>query len=249
MFRDFLWPLVFLALGGLAAGGWYRYWQMRREAESRRRFTEWLLRDRESERNRIAGELHSNLGQNLLIMKNRAEFCLNTQPDSADALQQLREISALCSQTICESRRLAHNLHPQHLEQIGLAEALDAMVDRVAKATNIQFDRLIEPVDGVFEPEAAVHVYRIIQEALNNIMKHSGASKARVELIRDLKQVLLTIDDNGKGLKHPRTNGRSPAGVGVSEMEERARILGGDLELLPSPNGGTRLQARIPIRE
>ena len=249
MIWEFLLRAVCLVLAVAAAWGWRRSWQARRESALQRHFTEGLLRDRELERNRIAGELHSNLGQNLLIMKNRAEFGLSAKAESAIASVQLREISALCSQTITECRLLAHNLGPRYLEQIGLAEAVDAMLDRVATATNIQFDRRIEPVDDVVAPEAAVHVYRIVQEALNNIMKHAEASKVRVEIVRDLKQVRLTIDDNGKGFKPAQINGRGPVGLGVSEMTERARMLGGDLDFLPSPSGGTRLVARIPIQE
>lgn len=246
------WTLLLLfivqVLGGVCALSLVWIWTVRRDLAALQGFAEKMLKAQEKERKRIAGELHSNIGQNLLIIKNRAELGLNPATDATAARQQLQEISKICSATIAESRVLAHNLGPRHLEQIGLTEALDAMVDGVAASTSVHFERKLESVDEVFEPEAAVSLYRIAQEALNNLMKHAQASLARVNLVRDLHQVQLIVQDNGCGFE-TKANGQPVAGFGLAEMTERARILKGRMELVSQPGAGTRLTVTIPIRD
>ncbi len=102
-----------------------------------------------------------------------------------------------------ETRRTAHNLGPHHLDQLGMTEALDAMIDRVAASSSIHFERKLEPVDDLFGRESSTNLYRIAQEALNNLMKHARASSAQVRLIRDLHHVQLLVEDNGCGFDDP----------------------------------------------
>jgi signal transduction histidine kinase len=211
-------------------------------------FSQKLLQAHEQERKQLAAELHGSLGQNLLIIKNRAELALSAAPDAAAA--QLKEISHLCSLAIDETRRTAHNLGPRHLEQLGLTEALDAMIDRVANSTRIRFKRKLEKVDDLFNTEAATNIYRIVQEALNNVMKHAQASEASVWLIRDVKDVQLIVQDNGCGFEKISTNGHGAnGGLGLAEIGERVRILNGKLEIDSGRDEGTRLTIKLPVRE
>ena len=241
--------MLLVVLAALAAWGWRRYGRAHREVVERREFTRRLLRDRESERRHIAGELHSNLGQNLLIIKNRAEMGLRANGDHDSARDQLREISTLCSHAIAESRRLAQGLGPRHLAEIGLTGALDAMVDRVAAASTIQFRRRLEPMDGVFDSDAAINIYRIAQEALNNVLKHSRAHHTKVELVRDLTEVRLVVEDDGNGFETSANSEGPHSGLGLAEMKERARILGGHFDVTRIPDGGIRLSLSVPISE
>lgn len=212
-------------------------------------FSQRLLQAHEQERKHLAAELHGSLGQNLLIIKNRAELALSATPDAAAA--QLKEISQLCSLAIDETRRTAHNLGPRHLEQLGLTEALDAMIDRVANSTaRIRFKRKLEKVDDLFNTEAATNIYRIVQEALNNVMKHAHASEASVRLIRDVKDVQLIVQDDGCGFEKISTNGhRANGGLGLAEIGERVRILNGKLEIESGRGEGTRLAIKLPVKE
>ncbi len=247
-----IWILVILLVLSIAGCGFCHVRLRRCEQACRdgQAFARSLLENQEKERKRIAEELHAGLGQNLLVIKNRAELGLRTRGDPTIAAQQLEEISKVCSLAIEEARRTAHDLGPRHLEQLGLTEALDAMVDRVAASTGIRFERNLEPVDDLFTKESASNVYRIVQEALNNVMKHSRASGASVRLSRDVQHVELIVQDNGVGFDRGKTNGHPrKAGLGLAVIAERVRILNGELELSSRQEGGTKMTIIIPMED
>lgn len=219
-----------------------------RKRASLEAFLQKLLESHEQERKRIAADLHGSVGQNLLVMKNRAELGLASGASAAAMAEQFKGISEVCSIALEETRRTAHQLGPQHLQQIGLTGAVDAMIDRVAASTGIRFERRLELVDDLFEPEAATNLYRIAQEALNNVMKHARASSARVGLLRDLRQVELSVQDNGCGYNPAQVKGYGRnGGLGLAEIGERVRILKGKLEIQTSAGAGTSLRVTIPI--
>jgi signal transduction histidine kinase len=211
-------------------------------------FSKKLLEAQEKERNRIAADLHGSIGQNLLIIKNRADLGLASLEDGTSPSTQLTAISEVCATALDQTRRIAHDLSPRHLQQIGLTEAVDAMIDRVAGSTGIRFDRNLEPVDDLFKGEEAINVYRIVQEALNNVMKHAKATGARVELVRDLRHVELMVRDDGCGFEPANGNGHGRnGGLGMAEIGERVRILGGKLNVSSARGQGTTLSVSIPF--
>jgi signal transduction histidine kinase len=121
------------------------------------------------------------------------------------------------------------------------------MIDRVAASTQIQFERRLEFVDDLFETQLATNIYRVAQEALNNVMRHAQPTCARVELRRDLRHVQLIIQDNGRGFDV--SNGHREKGIGLAEMGERVRILNGRMEIATQPGAGTKITATIPVDE
>src|SRR5438445_629432 len=134
---------LFLLLALLSVGGGYAVclaWirGLRRQRARLEAFSRKLLESQEKERKRIAADLHGSLGQNLLIIKNRAELGLASANNASAMAEQLADISEVCSLALEETRRTAHNLGPRHLQQLGLTEALDAMIDRVAASTGIR---------------------------------------------------------------------------------------------------------------
>jgi len=166
----------------------------------------------------------------------------------SEAAVQLRAIAEVCTAALDQTRRIAHDLGPQHLQQIGLTEAVDAMIDRVAGSTGIQFDRKLEPVDDLFKGEAAINIYRIVQEALNNVMKHARASVAKVELLRDVSHIELKVCDDGCGFEADTSHFRRRSnGLGLAEIGERVRILGGKLDVRSGHGQGTTLSISIPL--
>jgi two-component system NarL family sensor kinase len=246
------WTLFTAAFLFLGSGLAFCLVQLRALREKRKKleaFSQKLLQAHERERKRIAAELHGRLGQSLLIMKNRADLGLASPANVPAMAEQLKEISALCSGAIEETRRTARYLGPGYLEQLGLAEALDAMIEQVASSTGIHVERKVEPVDDLLTTEAATNVYRIAQEALNNVMRHAGASSARVHLIRDLRDMQLIVEDNGCGFE-PRVNGdQRNDGLGLAEIGERVRILRGKLKIESHRGRGTSLTITIPFDE
>jgi signal transduction histidine kinase len=242
--------LMALAFSGGVLGFYHwRVSQLRHQQALRDEFSRQLIENQDTERKRVASELHDSLGQNLLIVKNRALMGLSSSQSTENTAEHLREISRTASQAIQEVRDIAYNLRPYQLDQFGLSEGIEAVISRVAAASGVRFEIKVDPVDNLFTPADESHLFRIIQEAANNIVKHSGASTARVELRRQAQEIRLLIQDDGCGLKLPG-NGLStaaPTGSGLPGMAERVRILRGILEVNSIPGKGVEIHITVPV--
>ncbi len=222
------WWFILVVVAALSLTVWllfrYRIAQLRAKNIQHERFARQLLASQEDERKRIALELHDSLGQNLLVIKNRALLNSVTSPDE-ERRTQFIEFSDAVSQTLEEVRTISHNLRPPHLDQLGLRTAVIAMIEKVADSSKIEFVTSIDELDGIFSSDDEILLYRIVQESLNNILKHSGATEAKIGLTVQERQIVLEIHDNGKGIA---TNGDGPRrGLGIQSIVERSRILGG----------------------
>lgn len=212
-------------------------------------FSRQLIESQESERKRIAAELHDSLGQQLLVIKNRALLALHTSESHQEVVGELSEISDATSLALDEVREIAYNLRPFQIDQLGLTMALQSMLKKVAHASGIEFSITIDSIDGLYSKEAEINIYRIVQESANNIVRHSGATKADVEIKRDARGVTLRLHDNGKGFALDSTNGRRHgAGLGIAGISERARILGGKHEVHSVPGGGTTIIIKLGVK-
>jgi PAS domain S-box-containing protein len=217
-----------------------------REQQARAKYTLQLIAAQEEERGRIAAELHDSLGQNLLLIKNRAQMSLRQGSNPAEFKEQIENIGQLASACIAEARRISHDLRPPLLDHLGLTRALDAMIEKTEHSSEIIFTRKLEPVDGLFSNGAAMNFYRIVQESLNNIMKHSGARQVDIRLERDIHEVQLVIQDDGKGFPAEQMD---KSGLGLKNMADRAQMLGGKLKINSRPGQGTRIEVTVPISE
>ncbi|MBL8208063.1 MAG: hypothetical protein JNM09_27770, partial [Blastocatellia bacterium] len=239
----------FLALAVLSVSGVilaafkYRVNQLEQRQAAQQAFSQQLIESQEAERKRIAGELHDGLGQNLLVIKNRALFGLMPSDDVSRATAQLTDISTTVSQAIDEVRQIAANLHPYQLDRLGLTKALTAMVRKVSGATQLEIACSLDKLDGILPPTAEINLYRIVQECLNNIVKHAAATEASVQLRRLPSSLKLTIQDNGRGfvpaVVHSTSAGKGS--FGLTGLAERARLLGGTLNIDSTPGNGTRI--------
>ena len=218
-----------------------------REQRAQEDYTRQLILSQETERRRIAAELHDSLGQNLLLIKNRAQLALADQTASADLRLQLEVISQLVLQTVGEIRQISRDLHPRQLDHLGLTRALEEMIEGAAQSSGVAIERKLDSVDDVFSAEAAANLYRVVQESLNNILKHSGTNWARIELERDLREVLVRVRDNGCGFDAGEAS--RAGGIGLRNMTERVQMLGGKLTVDSQPHQGTRIEVTIPIAE
>jgi PAS domain S-box-containing protein len=218
----------------------------RNELAVRKEFAFQLMNAQEKERLRIANELHDGLGQNLSIIKNRTQLALERLSSPADCNTQLTGILRVAADAIAEVRGLAHNLRPMHLEQLGLTAALTQLAEEFSQAHHLQLVCRIEPIDDVFSSDQVTHVYRLVQEALNNIGKHAHARCVRVLAELDVHAVRLTIGDDGKGFVIDRSN---PSGLGLSSMSERAHMLGGTMKINSAINAGCTIIFELPIQQ
>lgn len=203
----------------------------------------FMLQD--EERQRVAAELHDGLGQSLAIIKNRAQMGLRNQTNTDRIMEQLEEISATATASILEVREIAHNLRPYELDRLGLGAAIESMVERVSNSTSISLSADLERMEDLLSPEAETSVYRIVQEALNNVIKHSNATAARIEIRTSGKQMTISVQDNGVGIAASAGNGENAGGIGLAGIAERARGLGGFFEISSQPEGGTTLFVRL----
>jgi PAS domain S-box-containing protein len=221
-----------------------------REQQARMGFTRKLIASQEAERRRIASELHDSLGQNLLLIKNRAQLAQAAAPGSTDLAEQLAGIVQLAVGAIAEVRQISHDLRPYQLDQLGLTRALRAMIDGAAQATGLAFEVTLESVDEVFSADNAIHLYRIVQECLNNILNHARATRVQLVLERDLHEIRLQIVDNGCGLARPQAAALAESrGFGLQNMAERVQILGGRLTLESPERSGLAVRIIIPVAE
>src|SRR5262245_1109778 len=241
----FLTLAALAATGGVFAALKYRINHLEQRQVAQQAFARQLLESQEAERKRIAAELHDSLGQNLLVIKNRALLNAMTLPDER-ARAQFTELSDAVSQTLDEVRSISYDLRPSHLDQLGLRTALVAMIEKVAASSQLQFTHEIDELEGVFSPGDEIVLYRIVQECLNNILKHSGATRGEINLAVNDNQFTLTVRDNGRGFA-PDGNGR--AGLGLQGIAERARILGGAHTIQTAPGQGTTVTVRIELME
>ncbi len=226
--------------------------KLRYEKEIQEAFAGQLIEEQENDRKRIAAELHDGLGQSLLIIKNRAflgekvaEKEINSDEKLELAHEQFGEISESATEALEQVREIAYYLRPSQLERLGLTSSIEEMIERVSDSSNIEFEVEMEDLDGVFSKQNEINFYRIIQESLNNIIKHSGAKFAKIKITKSENGVNLIIKDNGKGFVMDETAEKKSKGLGLKGMSERARLLGGTYSIKSTRDVGTTVVVKI----
>src|SRR5258705_1085536 len=206
----------------------------------RRQSSEAVLRAQEAERARLARDLHDEANQSLtgVLLRLRA-----IEHDAPEQLRpELRETAEATTMAMDELLRLARELRPSALDDHGLEAALRTQVDGFARQTGIDGVLEISPDLGALGPDEQTVVYRVVQEALNNIAQHAGAQKVTVELRRADGRKMLRVTDDGRGF-----NDAAPdtPGLGVTGMRERARLAGGRLRVRSRPGAGTVVELTL----
>ena len=237
--------LVATCLLGAIGGHRWRINALERRRIAQETFARQLIASQESERRRIASDLHDSLEQELLVIKNRADLALLDATDPTSAQQQLTEISQLAMHAVEDVRQITHDLRPKLLDRLGLTRALRTLLDRIADGSSLAVDSDIDPIDGLLQPADEINLYRIVQESLNNVLKHAQARTVRIRLTQSAGRVELEVSDDGKGFEPARI--QDDEAFGLRGLEERARILGGELTIRSQPGHGTTVLARFPL--
>ena len=200
-----------------------------------------LLQAQEAERRSLALELHDQLGQLLTAIR----FALHGQP----AEDRLADARGLVDRAIEEVRSLALELRPPSLDLLGLPAALRAYLDREAQRTGLNIHLEVSPMEVRPPPEVETASFRLVQEAVTNSARHADARRVDVELRAADGALEVVIRDDGKGFDVPdaRARARAGASLGVLSMEERASLVGGELEIESAPGRGTTIRARFPL--
>jgi signal transduction histidine kinase len=227
--------------------------ELKQAAESIRALSGRLMQAQESERASIARDLHDNVAQDLSSLKIAYETLLDGLPDVDAALhRRLEAASGLLARTIASVRELAYGLRPPSLEHLGLDQALRRLCQEVGQASGLAVAYTGVGLEGLdVDPDVAINIYRIAQEALANVRKHAGARSVDLRLIESYPKLILRIRDDGRGFdagpdrRDCPGDARRPC-MGLVNMRERAGLLGGSLRILSSPGQGTTVAAEIP---
>jgi signal transduction histidine kinase len=221
----------------------YRMRQLRMVQAAQQAFSQQLIASQESERRRIAAELHDSLGQHLVLIKNYALLLLRNESANQSAQERresLAEIRDEVSLAIDETRTISYNLRPFQLDRLGLSTSIEALIDSVSKVTDIHFSTKIDDIDSYFPEDLRINFYRIVQEILNNMVKHSDARNAEVSVNRTDKGLTLSIRDDGRGFSPDEASGRNGrGGFGLAGIRERATLLNGKVTMQSQPGHGT----------
>ena len=200
---------------------------------------------REDERTRIAREIHDSLGQALTALKLQLAAAQDAASRESPALgHRLAETALMVDDLVKIVRRIATELRPPILDQLGLPAALEWLAHDFTRRTGIRCEPTIMPTDDVISQELGTALFRIVQEGLTNISRHADASQVQIALGVKSHCVTLEISDDGRGITEAATTG--PGSLGILGMRERAAALGGVLEVAPRGDGGTRVTAWFP---
>lgn len=216
--------------------------------EDLERLSARLVDAQEQERRNLARELHDEVGQALTAIKMEIGVALRTVEHDLRARASLEEARAIAETTLQGVRDLSQLLHPSMLDDFGLPETLTAYLRSFSKRTGIRTDLLQEGLDDRLPPEVEVCIYRIVQEALSNVARHSGARTCTVRISRQAYELRLTVDDDGTGIPAAAVaKGDVQRGLGLIGMRERAQALSGRFVIENREEGGARLTVTVPV--
>jgi len=207
-------------------------------------FSAGAMRASEEERQRIARELHDDTAQRLATLLLRVRL-LAMEKDAATRAERFEELREEILETAEGVKRIARGLRPPELEEVGLATAIRAHLRSLREAAGLDVKAEIVSVDHLLAPDARLALYRVVQEALSNVVRHSGTSRATLRLTTDEGLVSAIIEDEGRGFSEDRVAERG-GGLGLVGMQERAQMIGGRVTIESTPGEGTRIRIDVP---
>lgn len=197
----------------------------------------------EEERKRISKELHDGIGQQLSGVKMAFQkLSRNLEIINPQFKQQMDQLSHIVSDSADEVRSISHQMMPKALVELGLIQALEDMLSKSLSINGIEYEFEHYGINDRLEEKVEVSIYRVAQELINNIIKHSGSTQVNLQLFKNAKKLVFIVEDNGKGWKDTKGEGH-----GLLNMKSRINSIKGELNLEPSPGSGTLATIRIPI--
>jgi len=207
-----------------------------------------LIRAEEDQRTRIARELHDGVGQIMTAVNIELQLLHDAAPASMKA--RLEDVRALAASCQTEMRRVSHELRPAILDELGLGEAVRALAERMSKHAQIEIACDVRGNLEALPADSVIACYRLVQEALNNVVRHANAQHAEVKLAREQDRLRVTVTDDGRGIRYDPS---APDAIrdghfGLVGMQERIRAIGGTLKYGPPPDHrGTQVLAEFPV--
>lgn len=195
----------------------------------------------------VSFDLHDNIGQNLLVINNDI-LKMAKNKDTVDLQKsELEKISSMVTESIEEIRRVSSGIFPHQIRKIGLRKAIESMINRVLGEYEIDVKIDICEIDRILNTEAELNLFRVIQEAVNNIIKHSKAENVTITISRTGTNLVTEINDDGKGFDYNKIVKTNLTGFGMFNMSERAKLIGGKLTVDSKPGMGTKIKIVLPL--
>jgi PAS domain S-box-containing protein len=220
--------------------------ERKRSEEALRDLSGRLITAQEEERSRVARELHDDLNQKLAMLSIELEQLGQKIPSRQKQLRTgIRDLWSRTQEISSEVHRLSYQLHPSKLDHLGLAAAVKSLCCELAEHHKVQIDFRHRGLPAVLAKEVTLCLFRVVQESLNNVIKHSGSREAKVVLEGTGKAVLLRVTDDGCGFDESA----QMRGLGFISMRERLRLVGGEISVHSQPSFGTQINVSIPLVE
>jgi len=216
--------------------------RLEKEKNIQQQFSQNLILSVENERKRIARELHDGLGQNLLIIKNKAYSSASDELNE-NIINEVKSIESIAMGSLTEIREIAYNLHPHQIDRLGLTKAIESSLTPLISTGNIKVSYHIDNIDNLVPKEYEINIYRIVQESLNNIIKHSEAKNASVVIINSEGLIKINIEDDGKGFILEEALKKNS--LGMASFNERIKILKGTITIDSKIGSGTSIEVKI----
>ncbi|MBO9659719.1 MAG: PAS domain S-box protein, partial [Chitinophagaceae bacterium] len=210
-----------------------------------RKLTDHLQTVREEERMHIAREIHDELGQLLTVLKMDVSW-LNRklQPTTEPVQEKLKELLSLIDTTVKKVRHISSELRPSLLDDLGLVAAMEWHIEEFQKRSGIELESDLPSTELILPEPVKIGLFRILQESLTNVARHSGAQRVIVTLLQKENTLILTIEDNGKGFDAENNKKKT---LGLLGMKERTLMIGGEYKITGVPGKGTTVDVSVPI--
>src|SRR5271169_34951 len=205
-----------------------------------------LIEAQEQERTRIARELHDDIGQRLALLIIELEQLRQVSPDlSVEVCSRIAALQMRTTEIASDVQSLSHELHSSKLEYLGIAAAMTAFCREVSDQQNVEVVFAHDEVPRTLPQEISLCLFRVLQEALQNALKHSGVRRFDVELRNSSNEIQLTVRDSGSGFDAEAA--LKTHGLGLISMAERVKLVGGRLSVDSQPHRGTTIRASVPL--
>ena len=238
--------LVILFLAAVATYLQYSRTQLKLARDAQSQLSGLLINAQEQERRRLASELHDDFSQRVALLVFGLGEVQDTVPNLSNGVKQkLQHLMESASELGDDLHTISHRLHSSTLDALGLVRGLNALCRDFTAGQNIEIDFSSQDVPTHVQPDVALCLFRIVQEALQNLKKHSGAARAQVNLRRTGNILFLFIHDEGKGVDVSQLNQK--IGLGIGSMRGRAQLLGGQFEIHSEPGKGTTIEVWVPL--
>jgi len=216
---------------------------------SQRTFSKRLIQAQEKDRESFSNTMHDSIGHGMLVLKQNLETLASSQdPDQTHSAtnyaDELRNQAEYCGEILDDVRAMSHDLHPHLLRRLGLKSAIESTMERAFSTKNIEWQADIDDIPAGFNKDREITIYRVIQECLNNILKHADATEVMLSLRNDNNTICVNIKDDGKGFD---IKDESTSSQGLHEMRNRIELFGGRFEIESRHDAGTHVRFEISV--